>query len=226
LGEVTVAENTITALFLGLFFGWPILLGVLIWLAKPKAALDIMERCDRSVLKIRAKAESSTGRVGRYWRRPASRVLLIPARSTERIGDPFLRCGVKAALYPYAFAIVAVGTVIGIELYFILGCFMIILFVWSLLERLGGNKPWNGDKKSGRPKVSERQCPDCDSVKINPFLNEGDGKCTVCHGTGEGGLLDQFVDATNPFGRQGTECFKCHGTGQCQTCGGNGVVYR
>lgn len=71
--------------------------------------------------------------------------------------------------------------------------------------------------------MSERQCPDCNSVKI--FANEGDGKCSVCHGTGDGGFLDQLADATNPFRRQGTECWKCHGTGQCQTCGGNGVVY-
>jgi DnaJ-class molecular chaperone len=69
------------------------------------------------------------------------------------------------------------------------------------------------------------RCPDCDSVKINPFVDEGDGNCSECHGTGEGVLLEQLVDSFNPFGRQGTECWKCHGTGQCQTCGGSGIVY-
>lgn len=43
------------------------------------------------------------------------------------------------------------------------------------------------------------QCPDCNSIKI--LTNEGDGVCSVCHGGGIGGLMDEFADATNPFGR-------------------------
>ena len=33
------------------------------------------------------------------------------------------------------------------------------------------------------------QCPDCDSVKMFSAEPEGDGKCSVCHGTGYGGFL-------------------------------------
>lgn len=73
--------------------------------------------------------------------------------------------------------------------------------------------------------MSESQGPDCDSVKIDPFLNEADGNCSVHHGTGKGRFLEQLADSTNPFGGQGTQRSKCHGTGQCQTCGGSGVVY-
>ena len=65
------------------------------------------------------------------------------------------------------------------------------------------------------------QCPDCDGVKLFPGINEGDGKCEVCHGTGLGDLLDQF--AGKLVGEK-SECWKCDGTGQCQTCGGTGAV--
>lgn len=61
------------------------------------------------------------------------------------------------------------------------------------------------------------RCPDCDGPQI--FGNGGDGKCSVCHGTGSGNLGAQF--AAN-FGDDKSECYKCHGTGQCQTCGGSG----
>jgi len=69
------------------------------------------------------------------------------------------------------------------------------------------------------------RCPDCDSVKITPAIDEGDGNCSECHGSGKGGLLDQLIDSFNPFDCDGTDCWKCDGTGQCQTCGGSGIVY-
>ena len=64
------------------------------------------------------------------------------------------------------------------------------------------------------------QCPDCDGVKIS-IPNEGDGKCSVCHGLGGGGLLDEVADA---LAETHTECWACHDSGDCQTCGGSGVV--
>ena len=72
--------------------------------------------------------------------------------------------------------------------------------------------------------AEEVQCPDCDSVKINPFVSEGDGKCSTCHGTGAGSVWDHIVAETNPFDDEEATCPECDGTGQCQTCGGTGVV--
>jgi hypothetical protein len=46
----------------------------------------------------------------------------------------------------------------------------------------------------------------------------------VCHGGGVGDFMDEFADATNPFGRGHIKCYNCDGTGQCPTCGGTGVV--
>jgi DnaJ-class molecular chaperone len=63
------------------------------------------------------------------------------------------------------------------------------------------------------------QCPDCDGVKIFG-LNEGDGKCFVCHGDGKGDLIDRFAES---FGGS-SKCWKCNGSGECPTCGGTGVV--
>lgn len=216
-----MADNIITILL----FGWPIILGLTIWLAKPRAAIDLLSRCDRAVLSFKERADRSSGYFAKYWRRPVSRVLLIPARSVDKIGEPFLRGGVKATLYPYTIAFIAIGTFIEAELLLLFGCFIAIFAVWGLFDRLNGAQSASTGMEIRRSKAAERQCPDCNSVKVNPLLSEGDGKCSVCHGTGEGGLLDNLADVTNPFGRQGTECFKCHGTGQCQTCGGNGVVY-
>jgi len=42
------------------------------------------------------------------------------------------------------------------------------------------------------------KCPDCDSVKI--LWDEGDGKCSTCHGTGAGGILDHIAHEMIPIG--------------------------
>ena len=65
------------------------------------------------------------------------------------------------------------------------------------------------------------KCQDCNSIKIFPGTNEGDGKCSTCHGTGNGDLLDQVVHGLL-WGK--SECQVCKGSGVCQTCGGTGIV--
>ena len=69
------------------------------------------------------------------------------------------------------------------------------------------------------------RCPDCDNVQnfilISDF-DDGNGKCDICHGSGEGPFWEQVAaGAVNDK----SECWKCSGTGQCQTCGGTGEVY-
>jgi len=65
------------------------------------------------------------------------------------------------------------------------------------------------------------QCFDCDNVRINFFVDEGNGKCDKCHGSGLGDALDQF--SANLVNEE-SKCEKCAGTGQCQNCGGTGTV--
>jgi DnaJ-class molecular chaperone len=71
------------------------------------------------------------------------------------------------------------------------------------------------------------KCPDCYSVKTTLSLiltgeEEGDGKCSACYGTGHSQIIfDELIDGMT--GSE-TDCDECHGTGQCQTCGGTGVV--
>jgi DnaJ-class molecular chaperone len=59
-----------------------------------------------------------------------------------------------------------------------------------------------------------KMCPDCDDCNWAGTI--GNGKCKVCHGTGE----DTFfgVDATR------YDCEECGGSGVCPTCDGEGRV--
>ena len=68
------------------------------------------------------------------------------------------------------------------------------------------------------------QCPDCHSVKVFPGINEGDGKCAVCYGTGNPDFADALVDSVNILGGEKSKCTKCKGSGVCQTCFGTGIV--
>jgi DnaJ-class molecular chaperone len=64
-------------------------------------------------------------------------------------------------------------------------------------------------------------CPDCDGPAIDLGYGAGNGKCSVCHGTGFGGIVDQI--AAGLVGKE-SECWKCGGSGDCQTCGGSGEL--
>jgi DnaJ-class molecular chaperone len=54
-------------------------------------------------------------------------------------------------------------------------------------------------------------CPDCDVP--------GEGDCRACHGTGK-------IPSDKSFGEFPAEiaCPRCKGSGNCQTCGGLGVI--
>jgi hypothetical protein len=71
-------------------------------------------------------------------------------------------------------------------------------------------------KESGTDKHGPRQCPDCNSVKL--FGNEGDGKCSACHGSGDSNMPD-FIPGQNEG-----NCYKCKGSGICSTCVGSGII--
>ena len=68
-------------------------------------------------------------------------------------------------------------------------------------------------------------CKDCNSIDYKLFADKGDGSCKECDGTGH----DQGSEALSQFMSLGLadhkiDCKKCSGTGQCQTCGGTGLV--
>jgi len=67
------------------------------------------------------------------------------------------------------------------------------------------------------------KCPDCDGVKI--LFDEGDGKCSRCHGTGGPDIIAALADNINVFpDAEPSKCYVCAGSGVCQTCGGTGVT--
>lgn len=50
------------------------------------------------------------------------------------------------------------------------------------------------------------QCPNCDSIRMFSVEPEGDGKCSVCHGSGYGGVREMFFE---PVAVQLPECDDC-----------------
>ncbi|NOQ73859.1 MAG: hypothetical protein GQ574_17765 [Crocinitomix sp.] len=65
------------------------------------------------------------------------------------------------------------------------------------------------------------KCPDCNDIKINIFVDEGDGKCSECRGTGLGNALDQF---SSSLVNEQSRCEECNGSGICQICSGSGFA--
>lgn len=64
-------------------------------------------------------------------------------------------------------------------------------------------------------------CPDCDGPAI---FNQGNGKCSSCNGTGDGGWFGAIARAVDITGSTGNSCSNCGGSGVCPTCDGSGVV--
>lgn len=56
-------------------------------------------------------------------------------------------------------------------------------------------------------------CPECNARSI---LSGGDGRCSLCHGTG----TNLHLPDPTP------KCRGCQGTGVCRGCGGKGLVLR
>ncbi len=68
------------------------------------------------------------------------------------------------------------------------------------------------------------RCPDCDGDSEDLTQDRGNGICSLCHGGGVGGMLDEVADGTNPFGRGQIHCDNCAGSGRCPTCDGSGYA--
>lgn len=56
------------------------------------------------------------------------------------------------------------------------------------------------------------RCKDCNY--------DSDGKCSACQGTGHIVQLELALETVDAF--DALPCWRCKGTGQCQSCGGTG----
>ena len=65
------------------------------------------------------------------------------------------------------------------------------------------------------------ECKDCYNIRVNIFMDMGNGKCDECRGTGLGDGFDQF---TSNLVNEKSKCKKCKGSGKCQTCNGKGII--
>jgi len=64
----------------------------------------------------------------------------------------------------------------------------------------------------------QQRCPDCQAPEV--LSGRGNGECAACYGLAKvGTIADEIAGGKRP-------CSACHGTGQCQTCGGTGLVLR
>lgn len=75
---------------------------------------------------------------------------------------------------------------------------------------------------------SSSRCKDCQSIDLSGWglTSKGNGRCRECNGSGH----DLATEALVQFFTLGLEddkrdCNTCYGTGQCQSCGGTGIVY-
>lgn len=68
--------------------------------------------------------------------------------------------------------------------------------------------------------MSLRNCTDCNYVSDDD--TPSDGKCSECGGSGYVGF---FEGAVRAIATESQECDKCHGSGVCQTCDGQGYFF-
>jgi hypothetical protein len=87
-----------------------------------------------------AKLDTSSSRLVRYWVRPISRLSLRLIQVSGRIADPFLRCAVRVALYPYMLAIAVIGAFLTLYFIVLFLFFRVVLMVWAILDGIFGNK--------------------------------------------------------------------------------------
>lgn len=128
-----MAENVL----LTLLWGWPVLLGLFVWLAKASYVMVYMDRLEAWLASTKAKLKSSEGWVTRYWGRPTSVVAFSPFRVTAPISDPFLRSGTRVALVPYVAGAIFIGTFIALQLVIAFGCVFLMLAIWGFVSSLG-----------------------------------------------------------------------------------------
>lgn len=137
----------------------PLLLGSCVWLLKPASAITRMDACNGWLLEKKLGASTRTGFFARYWGRPVfwSAGLLI--KGTEKIPDPFLRCGTRLAAYIYftAFTIVATLVAAYVAITIVLAILVILVTVWILLKVLSSSDDSDDRTESYRSSAERRR---------------------------------------------------------------------
>ena len=138
------------AVSLLLFFGLPLMAGLVIALARPQPVIAWMDHALVACARRRDKATAKDTVPSRWFFRPLYSGLCLVATWTRGIRDPYLRCGVALALQIYLIytslvvAYIAIGVVIAIA--------MFIVMLWIMAKFLSGD--WSS---SSRTNLRERR---------------------------------------------------------------------
>jgi hypothetical protein len=127
-----------------LFWTWPILLGLVVWLSKSSFAVRFTDHLGNWLATTGDSLRNSPSRIARYWARPTVIVAHSPFAATAAIPDSFLRAGARVAAAPSVGGVLCIVTLIALELAIVGGCFFIMLMIWGFVSSL-----LSGEKNGG-----------------------------------------------------------------------------
>ena len=119
-----------------LFWTWPVLLGLVVWLSKASFAVRFTDRLGNWLATTGESLRNSPSRLARYWARPTVLVANSPFAATAAIPDSFLRAGARVAVAPYVAGAICIVTLIALELAIVAGCFFVMLMIWGFVSSL------------------------------------------------------------------------------------------
>lgn len=119
-----------------LFWTWPILLGLVVWLSKASFAVRFTDHLGNWLATTGESLRASPSRIARYWARPTVILAHSPFAATAAIPDSFLRAGARVAVAPYVAGAICIVTLIALELALVAGCFLVMLMIWGFVSSL------------------------------------------------------------------------------------------
>jgi hypothetical protein len=168
-----------------LILAFPFLIGTSVWLIKPVSALTRMDAWNNWLLHRREKASSSAGFFGRYWGRPVFGLSELLVRWTEQIGDPFLRCGTRVAVFIYVAAFVLIATLLlaYLAVVIVVAIVAIVVTLWIVAKLLSSDEDDSPRRSSqGREQASQEE--DEEEMRRELLLRAGARKGKVFQKTG------------------------------------------
>lgn len=131
-----------------LFWTWPILLGLVVWVSKASFVVRFTDSVGSWLATTRVSLRNSPSRLGRYWGRPTVSLAHFPFAATAAIPNSFLRTGARVAIVPYVAALICMATFIALELAIAFGCVFLMFITWGFISNL-----LSSDKDDGAPEV-------------------------------------------------------------------------